>query len=324
MNNNRGALQEATHDPNTKLAIVVPVYRQDHNLEKTLVNLREVAQGKPGISITILNNRREIGVVQSLLPSFGFGYLENEDSLPISENWNKCIEVADAEWVHILHEDDTVEPDFYDEFFAACRTGEPFEAYVARHNYINGEDLKIGVGLMVAKSAGIFREMARWQAYRNVIQPPCIIVKKEVYARIGGFRSDLRYTLDWEMWYRICKNCAVWYEPKTLVNYRIHDSQLTTDEKSSGNSARDVIKGYEVIAGYCVEPHRRLALDHVQNHILVTAKQYFRQRELRCARRQLRILLQWRPLSIFNTEVMKMMLWYVQGSLKQLFRKAKL
>ncbi len=324
MNNNKGVpQQEAPHHSATKLAIVVPVYRQDHNLQKTLDNLAEVAQGKPGLSITILNNRRELGVVQSLLPAYGFGYMENAESLPISENWNKCIEVADADWVHILHEDDTVEPGFYEAFFAACDTGEPFEAYVARHNYINGDDLKIGVGLMVNKSAGVFPEMARWQAYRNVIQPPCIIVKKAVYARIGDFRSDLRYTLDWEMWYRICKNCVVWYEPKTLVNYRIHDSQLTTDEKSSGNSARDVIKGYEVISGYCEEAHRRLAFDHVQNHILVTARQYFRQRELKCARRQLRILLQWRPLSIFNMEVFKMMLWYVQGSLKQLFARSK-
>ncbi len=305
-----------------KLAIVVPVYRQDHNLRKTLVNLRSVTEGLSDYSITILNNKKEEGVVQTLLPEFDFHYVENDSTLPISENWNKCIEVANGEWVHILHEDDTVEPDFYKHFFAATLFSDEFEAFVARHNYINGDDLKIGVGMLIAKRAGIFPDMARWQAYRNVVQPPCIVVKKSVYQRIGNFRSDLRYTLDWEMWYRICRHCRVWYDPETLVNYRIHDNQLTTDEKNSGNSARDVIKGYEVIAGYCDEAHRPLALDHVENHILVTAKQYFRQKELDCAKKQLMILLAWRPATVVKGEVVRMLLWYVQGKVKAVLRKS--
>lgn len=319
--------EEASRKPESalvrvKLAIVVPVYRQDHNLRKTLANLQSVTKGLTDYSVTILNNKKEVGVVQSLLTEFDFRYVENESTLPISENWNKCIDIADGEWVHILHEDDTVEPDFYQHFFAAAQRSDEFEAFVARHNYINGEDLKIGVGLLITKAAGIFPDMARWQAYRNVIQPPCVIVKKSVYQRIGNFRSDLRYTLDWEMWYRICRHCRVWYDPETLVNYRIHDNQLTTDEKNSGNSARDVIKGYEVISAYCEDSHRRLALNHVENHILVTAKQYFRQKELDCAKRQLMILLAWRPNSLLKGEVFRMLLWYLQGKIKAVLHRS--
>lgn len=318
-NSNNVRQTDASSD-RVKLAIVVPVYRQDHNLEKTLVNLQKVTHGLSDVSVTVLNNKKEVGVAQQLMTQFDFLYLENAVSLPISENWNRCIEVADAEWVHILHEDDTVEAGFYPSFFAACAASLDFEAFVARHHYIDGDDLKIGVGLLVTKTPGIFAEMARWQAYRNVIQPPCIIVKKSVYERIGKFRSDLRYTLDWEMWYRICKNTSVWYQPATLVNYRIHDNQLTTDEKGSGNSARDVIKGYEVIADYCEAAHRPLALDHAQHHILVTAKQYFRQKDLQCALRQLLILIRWRPQSLLKNDVQRMLLWYLQGKLKEIFK----
>ena len=33
--------------------------------------------------------------------------------LGIAGSWNRCIEMARGEWIHILHQDDRVRPDFY-------------------------------------------------------------------------------------------------------------------------------------------------------------------------------------------------------------------
>ena len=52
-------------------------------------------------------------------------------------------------------------------------------------------------------------------------------MRRNVYDAIGGFRQDLCFVLDWEMWVRIAARYRVWFEPRVLAAYRVHSGSET-------------------------------------------------------------------------------------------------
>ena len=82
------------------------------------------------------------------------------------------------------------------------------------------------------------------------IQCPAAVVKREVYERLGGFRSELRYALDWEMWVRIAARYDVWYEPAVLAHYRRHRSAESARLEASGRINVDLMNAIELFSNY--------------------------------------------------------------------------
>ncbi len=91
-----------------------------------------------------------------------------------------------------------------------------------------------------------------------MIQTPSVVVRRSAYEILGGFRKDLCFTLDWEMWCRIAQNFPVWYEPEALACYRVHSgtetSRLTLAEP---RDIADIRKCIEIISGYVADPQVR-------------------------------------------------------------------
>ena len=47
-----------------------------------------------------------------------------------------------------------------------------------------------------------------------------MVVKREVYAQLGGYDESLRYGEDWEMWVRIAASYPVGYQTQPLAEFR--------------------------------------------------------------------------------------------------------
>lgn len=64
--------------------------------------------------------------------------------------------------------------------------------------------------------------------YNFLVTSSCIVVKKEVFEKIGKFDINFSVSDDWDMWLRIIKNgYRVTVEPSYLVNYFTHDKNLS-------------------------------------------------------------------------------------------------
>lgn len=62
-----------------------------------------------------------------------------------------------------------------------------------------------------------------------VVQPSAVLMKKSLWARVGGFNPDYRYVEDREMWLRCARAGAVFaYTGLNTCLYRKHASALTT------------------------------------------------------------------------------------------------
>jgi hypothetical protein len=90
-----------------------------------------------------------------------------------------------------------------------------------------------------------------------MIQTPAVIVRRSAYETVGGFRSDLCFTLDWEMWCRIATQFNVWYEPDILACYRMHSATATSRLVEEGRDIEDVKKCIAIVSRYVSDPKTR-------------------------------------------------------------------
>ncbi len=88
------------------------------------------------------------------------------------------------------------------------------------------------------------------------IQCASIAVRRDVYERLGGYRSDLKMALDWEMWVRIAASYPVWFEPQPLACWRVHDENESSRLGREGADVPDMHRAVAIIEDYLPASYR--------------------------------------------------------------------
>lgn len=79
----------------------------------------------------------------------------------------------------------------------------------------------------------------------NIVPAPTAVVRKEIYDKIGGFDSELRYE-DLDMWLRIAKHFLVGFIDEPLVYYRTHDKNFSNNTMRMIHGAvQTIVKQYQ-------------------------------------------------------------------------------
>lgn len=62
----------------------------------------------------------------------------------------------------------------------------------------------------------------------NFVPHPATFVRREVFQRFGGFRTDYRLAMDYELWLRIAPHCRVSQLDEPLAAFRVHEGSAST------------------------------------------------------------------------------------------------
>ena len=156
-------------------------------------------------------------------------------------NFQTCLERSRGMLVHLLHGDDAVRPGFYAALGAAFDTVYDLGAAFCRFIAMDAAGNWRVIAPLLADRRGVLSGWLETIATGQRLQPPSIVVKREVYERLGGFDDRIEsYGEDWEMWTRIAAHYPVWYDPEPLALYRVHGSSLTSDAAQTGQNMRDL------------------------------------------------------------------------------------
>jgi glycosyltransferase involved in cell wall biosynthesis len=232
---------------------MLPVYEPDALL---LAALESVLAQRPQIGqdcfqIAIVDDSSQRVNVADLLRRLGdpaaIELHRNEVNLGLAGNWNRCIELARAPLVHLLHQDDLIRPGFYERLLAGLERAPQAGMAFCRHGFIDGAGVLTDVSHRERLTPGLLRNWLPRISRETRIQTPAAVVRRSVYERLGGFRNDLKYALDWEMWTRIALHYEVWYEPAVLADYRRHATNETARLRASGAADDDALKAIEVV-----------------------------------------------------------------------------
>jgi glycosyltransferase involved in cell wall biosynthesis len=164
--------------------------------------------------------------------------------------WNRCIERARGEWVHILHQDDIVLPGFYERLHDGSICNPHIGMAFCRFAVIDEDGHWKQLGPLESTTAGVLKNWLDRVATGYRLECAAVVVKRATYERLGGFRADLISVLDIEMWVRIAANVPVFYEPQILACFRRHgDNQSVTDERTGANM-QDMARAIEIWKDY--------------------------------------------------------------------------
>jgi glycosyltransferase involved in cell wall biosynthesis len=206
------------------ISILMPVYNMDQYLEGAIKSA--LTQTYPEFELLIIDDQSTDHTAE-IVKSFKdkrIKYFLNEKNLGPIKNFNKCLHLADTEFIVFLHADDQLKPNMLEKSYKLLKE-KPNMAYTfssceiidsqGNYRYLNKpfkQDL-IWSG----------PELYKRHLYSNFVLFPSVFARRECVIKLGGFDEQFIYVSDWDLWLRI-EACSykVGYFSDPLAKYRVH------------------------------------------------------------------------------------------------------
>jgi glycosyltransferase involved in cell wall biosynthesis len=164
----------------------------------------------------------------------------NERNLGLPDNWNKCVNLAEGEFIKFLFQDDLLYPNCLENmmhlFLANASLGlvfAPRDVIVERGlpEEFTGAWLRDcrtlhtkfdGLGQTNPGRALFLQHMRKGFKGNWVGEPSSVMFKKDCLRRVGAFNAGLRQVCDIEMWLRIMYFYDVGFLSEKLSAFRLH------------------------------------------------------------------------------------------------------
>jgi GT2 family glycosyltransferase len=226
-------------------SVMVPTYnpRRDY-LEQTLNSVLDQDPGAEKMQIEVVDDASPDVDVAEMVRSLGRGramYFRSAKNLGLAGCWNQCIERSRGRWVHILHQDDYVLPGFYERLDRAAASHPDAGLLATRAFFVNEEGIVTGLTRHIPSLEKVDPILDDF-FYANPLQFPGVVVRRSVYGSLGGFRPDLSYTLDCEMWVRVIGKAGGAMTPEILACYRLSSLSETSRLARTAEGPRDLLR----------------------------------------------------------------------------------
>jgi len=168
-------------------------------------------------------------------------YVRFDEFVGQAANWNRCLDLATCEYIVLLHADDILRPAFLKRAATALdhdsevglvhcsvqhigQTGEPLhtQKLYDRDRTDNGEVT--------------FRRLLLEGC---VVNPAGVMVRRDLYKRVGRFTEEIVWGVDWHMWMRIALRSKTAYLAEPLAEYRQHAQSGTSGVMAEARNGKD-------------------------------------------------------------------------------------
>jgi glycosyltransferase involved in cell wall biosynthesis len=238
---------------------MIPSYNCIHYLRKTIESVLAQALDPQQMQIEVIDDFSTDGNVKALVEKLGkgrIGFYKQPHNVGSLRNFETCINRSKGKFVHILHGDDLVRPGFYNEIGKLFKKFPNAGAAFTNCTGIDDNSISLWDCPEILSESGIIDNFLLKLAEGQLLQTPSIVVKREVYEKLGSF-FGVHYGEDWEMWARIAANYDVAYSPKPLAYYRVHTDNITGNSYATGDNIKDVISVINTIQNYLPAEHRK-------------------------------------------------------------------
>jgi glycosyltransferase involved in cell wall biosynthesis len=239
-------------------SVMIPTYNCAHYLRETLNSVLAQDPGSEHMQIEVIDDCSTLDNPEAVVQEVGEGrvnFYRQPKNLGHIGNFNTCIQRSKGHFIHLLHGDDCVRTGFYQKLQSAFVQNPGVGAAFCRDIAIDEYGHWQWFMNLQKPESGILDDWLRRIAIFNQLNPPSMVVKREVYEKLGGFDTRIQcFAEDWEMWVRIAAHYPVWYEAEPLALYRLHSQSLTARGVLTGQNIRDVRKILEINQEYLPAP----------------------------------------------------------------------
>ena len=200
-----------------KISVVIPAYNAARFLPRCLKSVFAQTLQPEEVIVVDDGSTDNTGEVAAAL---GARVISRRNG-GLSAARNTGINGASSEWIALLDADDMWAPDKL-ERQAACVRPETVLVYTGVRTF-DDTGVRETQPAIDAISA---RNMLR---YANPIPNSSVLVSREVVTQAGGFREDLHYGEDWEMWFRLRQLGPFDVVTDPLTDYYVYPNSLSAN-----------------------------------------------------------------------------------------------
>ena len=282
-------------------SVMIPAYnpRREH-LEQALRSVLAEDSEPQRMQIEVVDDCSPNVDVAALVKEIAgerVAYSRNEANLGLAGSWNRCGERSKGVWVHILHQDDYVLPGFYERLEAAAAAHPEVSLLTARCVLVDERGASRGETERLAGLESGGREVSEY-LYRNPFRCPGVVVRRAFYESHGGFRTDLSFTLDWELWIRAIALEGGVALPAVLAAYRSSDENASARLAEDADTLQDRMRLNAIFAERYPKFDRKKAERYVCLEALSEADRFARLGQKRAAAAHLEYFRSYAPIRL--------------------------
>jgi glycosyltransferase involved in cell wall biosynthesis len=240
--------------PRPLWSVMIPTYNCAKYLRETLASVLVQAPGADIMQIEVVDDhstRDDPAAVVEELGHSRVGFYRQPENVGYIRNFETCLKRSRGTLIHLLHGDDRVRDSFYRVMQRAFDESPEIGAAFCRHIYMDEQGHWQSISHLEQPESGILSNCLERLASRQRIQTPSIVVRREVYEKLGGFDSRISCCgEDWEMWVRIAAHYPIWYEIEPLAEYRARSTSLSGSAVHTSQDIRDVLKAIDIYRSY--------------------------------------------------------------------------
>ncbi len=192
------------------ISVIIPVYNAEGSITETLQSI--AFQTRPIDEVIIVNDGSSdntVKVISALKVKLALNIriIDQENAGP-SKARNRGVQEAKGEWIAFLDADDVWEREKVEQ---QMKLLEEHPEYVLAGSLVEYSKIKSNRKYDRIEFSNLL--------IRNGVFTSTVIVAKKVLIEIGGFREDMKYSEDYNLWLKICKLYPVMVVNQQLVHY---------------------------------------------------------------------------------------------------------
>jgi glycosyltransferase involved in cell wall biosynthesis len=275
---------------------MIPTYNCANYLQATLTSVLAQDPGRELMQIEVVDDcstQDDPEAIVRALAGDRVSFYRQPQNVGHIQNFDTCLQRSRGSLIHLLHGDDLVLPGFYRKLQAGFDRHPEIGAAFSRHAFIDELSNWTQLSELEQPHSGILTNWLERIAVRQLIQTPSIVVRREVYERLGGFDRRMKcWGEDWEMWVRIAAQYPFWYESQPLALYRQRAASLTGNTIRTGENIQDFRQAIDIVREYLpastAATLNRNALQNYAGYALGTAESFLKVRDRTAAIAQIR------------------------------------
>lgn len=211
------------------VTVCIPNYNYGHFIGDAIKSAAD--QTYENTEIIVADNASTDGsdrLISSLQSVYSFRYERNEKNIGIVPNFNKCLDLANGEFVVFLSSDDLLKPGFISSCLALF--DDKSVGMVAAHCDGIDERNIITVKQPFFNSSGLISgpEHTRIFLMTGIYFPSQVLIRKSTLLDSGKWNLKFPIFFDWHLWFSISRRANVGYIKDGLVLYREHSGNASS------------------------------------------------------------------------------------------------
>jgi glycosyltransferase involved in cell wall biosynthesis len=177
-------------------------------------------------------------------------YHRNEHNLGMQGNFNRCLELAQGEYIKLLCADDLLMPQCVERMVEAATRDDNVALVACSREIVDDRQNRLGVSSYSAQAQTLpgSEVISRCFFRGNLIgEPSAVLFRKSVASQ--GFSDVYKQVIDMEMWFRLLETGSFAFIPEALCRMRQHRGRATFAHIETGIIAEDRMRLFRDFSG---------------------------------------------------------------------------